>query len=262
MLEFCVCIRYQFLCVAHPDIINESTPCAQPGDLPYARLSSLHDTPNSLDKSIQPRPSHAVVWKPNKECLELIIGMGISENAARRALYYTGNSNAELAIAWVFENINDPNLHLAFEPPPMINSGQSTQFGPGPVYHSFDNFIQVVETYKMVFVVNNSLKMGVGKIAAQVGHATLGLYQFLQGQAEQTEGLRSWEERGSKKVVLRGESAKELLELKRKAYELKVVNIVVHDAGHTQVEPGSLTVLALFGRIEAVNQITGKLKLL
>ncbi len=244
-----------------PDLVNKSTPCAT--DLPLARLSSLHDQPNSFDNTIlDPKPSHAVTWKPNKECLELIVGMGISENAAKRALYYTGNCNAEMAISWVFENINDPNLHLAFEAPSMINSGQNSQFGPGPVYHSFDDLIQATEMYKMVFVVNNSLKMGVGKIAAQVGHATLGLYRFLQGQAEQVEGLKIWEERGSKKVVLRGENVDQLLDLKRKAYELKVANIVVHDAGHTQVEPGSLTVLALFGRLEAVDQITGQLTLL
>lgn len=188
--------------------------------------------------------------------------MGISENAAKRALYYTGNSDAEVAISWVFENINDPNLHTLFEAPSMINSSQSTQFGPGPVYHSFDDFIQATETFKMAFVVNNSLKMGVGKIAAQVGHATLGLYRFIQGQADQLSGLKLWEDGGSKKVVLRGETVDQLLELKRKAYEMKVANIVVHDAGRTQVEPGSLTVLALFGRLEAVDSITGQLKLL
>lgn len=144
----------------------------------------------------------------------------------------------------------------------MINSGQSSQFGPGPVYHSFDDLIQATETFKMVFVVNNSLKMGVGKIAAQVGHATLGLYRFIQGQADRVAGLKVWEDSGSKKVVLKAETVDHLLDMKRKAYELKVANIVVHDAGRTQVEPGSLTVLALFGRLEAVDQITGQLKLL
>ncbi len=251
------------VCLVPPDVINESTPCNRGNELPYARLSSLHDKANSLDKILpESKPSHAVNWRPNQESLELIIGMGISENAAKRALYYTGNSDAEVAISWVFENINDPNLHTLFEAPSMINSSQSTQFGPGPVYHSFDDFIQATETFKMAFVVNNSLKMGVGKIAAQVGHATLGLYRFIQGQADQLSGLKLWEDGGSKKVVLRGETVDQLLELKRKAYEMKVANIVVHDAGRTQVEPGSLTVLALFGRLEAVDSITGQLKLL
>ena len=37
----------------------------------------------------------------------------------------------------------------------------------------------------MVFVANTSLKMGAGKMAAQVGHATLGVYQ--QVKEEKTE---------------------------------------------------------------------------
>ncbi len=32
----------------------------------------------------------------------------------------------------------------------------------------------------MVFVINDSLKMGVGKVGAQVGHASIGLYRELQ----------------------------------------------------------------------------------
>ena len=32
----------------------------------------------------------------------------------------------------------------------------------------------------MVFVVNTSLKMGSGKMAAQVGHAAVGLYKLCQ----------------------------------------------------------------------------------
>ena len=220
-----------------------------------------------MDETInEEKPSNGVTWKPNTECLELIVGMGISENAAKRALYYTGNENAEFAIAWVFENISDPNLHLAFEPPTMIStSGQHGQFGPGPVYHSCDELIHQAiakEACKMVFVINNELKMGVGKIAAQVGHATLGLYRFLQGQKEQEKELNDWDDQGSRKIVLRGDNTQHLLDLKRKAFELRLANIMVHDAGHTQVEPGSLTVLALFGKTELLDKVTGKLKLL
>lgn len=32
----------------------------------------------------------------------------------------------------------------------------------------------------MIFVANMGLKMGVGKLAAQVGHATLGVYRIAQ----------------------------------------------------------------------------------
>ena len=203
-------------------------------------------------------------WEPNRECLELVMGMGISANAARRALYHTGNDNAELAVAWVFENINKPDLHETFEPPPLTVA-QPPQ--TGPVFHSFDELQSVVlaseaTTPKMVFVVNTELKMGVGKIAAQVGHATLALYRHLQGQPEQQADFKDWEDGGSKKIVLKGENYQQLLELKHRAYELHIPNVIVHDAGRTQIEPGSLTVFALFGDSSTVDKVTGALKLL
>ena len=200
-------------------------------------------------------------WQPNKECLELIMGMGISENAARRALYNTGNDNAELATAWVFENISDPELHKPFTPSmtvlPHIPEG-------GPVCHSFDDVMAQMnsEAFKMVLVVNTELRMGVGKTAAQVGHAVLGLYRLLQTQAKWKEDSIKWDDCGSKKIVLQGRNTRHLLELKHRAYELRLPNIIVHDAGKTQVAPGSLTVFATFGRSADVDQVTGSLKLL
>ena len=217
--------------------------------LPPVRLSTYH----SMEE-----------WRPNRECLELVMGMGISQNAARRALYYTGNDNAELAVAWVFENIENPELHQPFQPPPVT---ASHLHNTGPVCHSYDDeFLsedEEEELLKMVFVVNSELKMGVGKIAAQVGHATLGLYRLLQqSQGEIKATLDKWEEAGSRKIVLKGQNVHHLLDLKRKAYELRLPNIIVHDAGRTQVDSGSLTVFALYGKTSLVDQVTGKLKLL
>lgn len=201
-------------------------------------------------------------WQPNKECLELIVGMGISENAARRALYNTGNDNAELATAWVFENIDNPELHQPFTPPPMTMLPHIPE--GGPVCHSFDEVVAQMsaESHKMVMVVNTELRMGVGKTAAQVGHATLGLYRLLQTQPNWKEHSTKWEDSGSKKIVLQGSDTHHLLELKHKAYELRLPNIIVHDAGKTQVAPGSLTVFAVFGKSSEVDQVTGTLKLL
>ena len=231
--------------------------------LPLARLSSLHDQHSSQGSLPSPVQKE---WEPNKQCLELIVGMGISENAAKRALFNTGNDNAELAVAWVFENIENPELHTHFEPPLMMTiHSPGAPMGPGPVFHSIDELIgQLVDevSYKMVFVVNLELKMSPGKTAAQVGHATLGLYKYLQSQQDQKAGLELWEERGSKKVVLRGDSVRHLLDLKKRAYELHIANIMVHDAGKTEVEPGSLTVFALFGKYKDVDKVTGNLKLL
>ncbi len=217
--------------------------------LSFARLSSLHE-----DASAQ-------VWTPNKDALELIIGMGISENAAKRGLYYTGNENAELAVSWVFENINRPDLHEHFDLPisvPSMGPG-AAHFVARDVYLAFDEFAQNRDdAFKMTLVVNSDLKMGIGKIAAQVGHAVLGLYRILENGAD----LAEWERNGAKKIVLRGKNTVHLMELKRKANLNGLPCLLVQDAGRTQVDPGSLTVLGVFGKCKMVDTVTGDLKLL
>lgn len=65
-----------------------------------------------------------------------------------------------------------------------------------------------------------------------------------------------------KKIVLIGKDTKELEELYRKARTFNVAAHLVKDAGHTEVAPGSITVLAVFGSEDIVNEITGKHKLL
>ena len=234
-----------------------------------ARVILSRDEPREAKRTATELPPAVILereWRPNKECLDLVMGMGISENAARRALYHTGNDNAELATAWVFENIDNPELHSPFNPGPIASMAGGTallQQG-GPVYHSFDDTLvgAPLELYKMVFVVNTELKMGVGKIAAQVGHATLALYRLLQTQPSWKEQCKKWEETAMTKIAVQGQSTHHLLELKHRAYELRLPSIIVHDAGRTQVEPGSLTVFAIFGKVADVNEITGKLKLL
>lgn len=60
-----------------------------------------------------------------------------------------------------------------------------------------DDFFDESDLYKMVFVVNSSLKMGVGKIAAQVAHASLGLYKMMvENQQRFGEMLLTWEQLG------------------------------------------------------------------
>lgn len=232
--------------------------------LPFTRLSSLHDM--NL-RGVQGSASER--WVPNKDALELILGMGISENAAKRGLYNTGNHSAELAIGWVFEHIANVELHEPFTPP-VISSAQA-DMDISTIYHSYDDMIEgMLEadrgmaggSFKMVFVANSSLKMGVGKLAAQVGHAALALYRFVDSQRDRTHDLGQWENFGAKKIVLKGTDTQHLLDLKQKAIELQISNILIHDAGRTQIDPGSLTILALFGRNKEVDCVTGKLKLL
>eukprot|EP01111_Echinosteliopsis_oligospora_P012056 TRINITY_DN409_c2_g1_i1.p1 TRINITY_DN409_c2_g1~~TRINITY_DN409_c2_g1_i1.p1 ORF type:complete len:178 (-),score=52.03 TRINITY_DN409_c2_g1_i1:80-613(-) len=117
------------------------------------------------------------------------------------------------------------------------------------------------EEYKLVLVVRNDLAMGKGKIASQCSHATLGAYK--KAQKKDKQALKYWEICGQAKVVVKVQSESDLLELQESAKKEKVNSYLVLDAGKTQIESGSATVLAVGPSTHAlVNRITGHLKLL
>jgi len=60
-----------------------------------------------------------------------------------------------------------------------------------------EDYIGDGSQYKMVFVVNGELGMGIGKTAGQVAHASLGLYrEIIAEQQRFGEMLLSWEQYG------------------------------------------------------------------
>ena len=60
-----------------------------------------------------------------------------------------------------------------------------------------------IEDVKMILVVRKDLKMGVGKIGAQCGHATLGAYKFeLEANDYWGECVSTWERVGQKKICV------------------------------------------------------------
>lgn len=111
---------------------------------------------------------------------------------------------------------------------------------------------------KQVIVVRNDLKLGKGKIAAQACHASLESYKKANSDA-----ILSWENSGVKKIVLKVESEKELLEIFEQLKAAKMKPALIKDAGLTEVEPGTITCLGV-GPVQEkdVDKITGKLKML
>ncbi|KAM8930174.1 putative peptidyl-tRNA hydrolase 2 isoform 2-T2 [Pelodytes ibericus] len=170
----------------------------------------------------------------NTDYLQQLKDLDIPEEEAKKALIVTGNVSAEEAAIFYFDSLEDQNLG-------------------GDEEHNF---------YKMVFVVNMELPMGVGKVAAQVGHAALGLYQILIKESRSREMACKWDEYGAKKVVLQGSNTTHLLELQALALSMNLPTYLVQDAGRTQIAAGSYTVLSIMGEEEHVNKVTGKLKLL
>lgn len=108
-----------------------------------------------------------------------------------------------------------------------------------------------------------------GKIAAQCSHATLACYKTLSKAAEkapsspQAQILKRWERLGQAKIAVQIKSQDEMLELMGKARSLGITAEVIADAGRTQIDPGSLTVLGVGPAPKSqVDRVTSHLKLL
>lgn len=111
---------------------------------------------------------------------------------------------------------------------------------------------------KQTIVVRTDLGMGKGKIAAQASHASLKAYEKAGSSAQ-----REWKDGGMKKIVLKAGSKDELLELKEEAGRAGLPVALIRDAGHTQIEPGTLTALGIGpGNEGEVDRVTGHLSLM
>ncbi len=110
---------------------------------------------------------------------------------------------------------------------------------------------------KQAIVARTDIGMGTGKLAAQVAHASLSAYEDTE---ERTR--REWKGSGQKKVVLKGSGESQLFELADRAEREGLPHAIVRDAGHTQLDPGTVTTLAIGpGPEEAIDRITGDLSL-
>ncbi len=116
-------------------------------------------------------------------------------------------------------------------------------------------------TVKLVCVVDQSLKMGKGKIAAQVGHASV--KAALQAAEKYPDEMTAWMSSGQQKVVLKAPNTQEIEFVLARANEASLPTCTVRDAGRTQIPAGSLTVIAIGPASEVeIDVITGHLKLL
>ncbi|GAC1322010.1 MAG: peptidyl-tRNA hydrolase Pth2 [Chloroflexota bacterium] len=114
-------------------------------------------------------------------------------------------------------------------------------------------------SYKLVIAVRSDVRMGPGKLAAQVAHAAVSAVL----SSQETPQLLPWLHSGQAKVVVRVRSLDDLEDRVRRARLSNVAAMLVADAGRTEVEPGTVTCCA-FGpdTDEALAPITGDLPLL
>lgn len=117
---------------------------------------------------------------------------------------------------------------------------------------------------KMVLIVRTDVKMTPGKIAAQCAHAAVALYQSGL-KSQQSVFLKSWLILGQPKIVLRVDSnCESALKNVYSAAKNKNLNAcMIYDAGRTQIESGTLTVVGVGPNNSSdVDEITKKFKLL
>ena len=115
--------------------------------------------------------------------------------------------------------------------------------------------------YKQVIVVRVDLGMSKGKVAAQVGHAAVSAAE--NARLNHADWWKAWMDEGQCKVVVKVQSEDELLELERKARELKLPCALISDRGLTEVPPGTITCLGIGPAPSSeVDKVTGSLPLL
>ncbi|ELZ86568.1 peptidyl-tRNA hydrolase [Haloferax elongans ATCC BAA-1513] len=110
---------------------------------------------------------------------------------------------------------------------------------------------------KQAIVARADIGMGEGKLAAQVAHASLSAYEDTDSRTR-----KRWKGEGQKKVVLKANGESKLFELASKAEHEGIPHAIIRDAGHTQLEPGTVTALAIGpGDDDIIDRVTGDLSL-
>lgn len=110
---------------------------------------------------------------------------------------------------------------------------------------------------KQVILIRMDLKLPNGKAMSQTAHASVGAMI-----KSHKDDIDKWKKHGMKKIILKVKDEEEILEYKQKAEDAGLVTSLVEDAGHTVVEPGTITCLGIGpDKEEKIDKITGKLKM-
>lgn len=114
---------------------------------------------------------------------------------------------------------------------------------------------------KQVIVVRNDIKMGKGKLAAQVAHAAIAALKM--AEERRPEWAKGWLEEGQPKIVVKVRDLDELEDVYARALADDLPAAIVVDRGLTQLEPGTVTCVGIGpAPKDHLDEITGGLKLL
>ena len=117
------------------------------------------------------------------------------------------------------------------------------------------------EDYKQVIVVRKDLRMGTGKLAAQVAHAAVMAVEITK--MRNLNWFNSWFKAGQAKVVVKVQNLSELVEIRKHAETLHLSVAEIQDSGLTQIPPGTVTCIGIGpGPSGLIDKVTNHLKLL
>lgn len=136
---------------------------------------------------------------------------------------------------------------------------------PPPPPPTFNLSSLLPPRYKMVIVTRSDLELSPGKLAAQACHAALAAHRHALSRPEMLAPLKTWQGSGEKIVCLKGGGG-ELGGLAKVLAAAKAAGLPAfpcRDAGRTEVEPGTMTVVAVGPGLESqIDLVTGDLRLL
>ncbi len=116
------------------------------------------------------------------------------------------------------------------------------------------------EDLTMVLVTRQDLQLSKGKLAAQCAHASAEC--VLSAKRSDPRSLDRYLRRGARKIVCKAPDLVSLKGIFSKAKKAGLVCHLVTDAGHTEIPPGTETVVGIGpGPRDQIDKITGQLSL-
>lgn len=134
--------------------LQQSTGQTVTTDLPSGAVAALVQQAQAVQKT----------WSANSKFLLEIENLGYSKILAEKALFYTGNKSADAAACWILDHPESHDDQIPLDLEGYSGGSSSASSSPDEPF----NVGSTMASFKMVFVVNSSLKMGLGKVAAQV----------------------------------------------------------------------------------------------
>ncbi|ODV83452.1 hypothetical protein CANARDRAFT_24927 [[Candida] arabinofermentans NRRL YB-2248] len=97
--------------------IKIGVPIKLEDNLSLARIKHEGILPNEVQFPEDPETTTQKKYVFNSDAMNVLQGMGFTEIRAKRALFNTGNFDAEAAMNWLFGHMDDDDIDLPFEPP-------------------------------------------------------------------------------------------------------------------------------------------------